>query len=324
LYNEQIKKNISLILQPEIHLLLKRYLIVFKVLLFLFIFITAIFGDDSTGYYQYSVDGSFNTTFQSSKYGNNRGSTTTGTFVWDSHFNGMLALKLSKNLIFSNTLNIGYGQVNIKTSDSQSWSEPSINSDYINLSSMISSDYNQNHYFFLNFKYSSSFFDQNNKLFFNPYVLSAASGMTFNINTEKLKLSISSGSVLSYVNTKSLYNNEYDTDSIASIPKQIQTNRYYSGSLEMDAQLNYTINEHLYLDTRMLLSQQFTTTHSKGQSFWHTPDISMTFSLNAPVTSYLNFSYNANFELRPGRRKHFQFDQLLSAGLYFNLKNKAI
>jgi hypothetical protein len=174
----------------------------------------------------------------------------------------------------------------------------------------------------LNFKYSSSFFDQNNKLFFNPYTLSAASGMAFNFNTEKLKLSISGSSALSYVNTKFNYNNEDETDSMSSIPKQIQTNRYYSGSLEMDAQLNYTINEHLYLDTRMLLSQQFASTYSKRRSFWRTPDISMTFSLNAPVTSYLNFSYNANFELRPGRRKHFQFDQSLSAGLYFNLKNE--
>jgi hypothetical protein len=322
LYNKPILKNYRLILQPEIHLLLKRYLIVFKIPLFLFIFIETIFSDSSAENYQYSIDGSFNTTFQSSKYGNNRGSTTTGTFVWDSHLNGMLALKLSENLIFSNNLNIGYGQINIKNSDSKSWSRASINSDFINLSSMISSDYNQNHYYFLNLKYSSSFFDQNNKLFFNPYTLSAASGMAFNFNTEKLKLSISGSSALSYVNTKFNYNNEDETDSMSSIPKQIQTNRYYSGSLEMDAQLNYTINEHLYLDTRMLLSQQFASTYSKRRSFWRTPDISMTFSLNAPVTSYLNFSYNANFELRPGRRKHFQFDQSLSAGLYFNLKNE--
>lgn len=157
------------------------------IVLFIFLFfIQPVFSD--IGKCNYSIDGTVNTTFQSSSSKTSNSSTSSGTFVWDTRLNGSLSLKFSDNLIFCNDLNLGYGQINIRNSNSKSWSKPSINSDFINFNSMIRYDNMQNNFAFVQLKYCSSFFDQTNTLHFNPYTMSVAAGATFNYSTENLYL----------------------------------------------------------------------------------------------------------------------------------------
>lgn len=266
----------------------------------------------------YSIDGSLNSTFQSA-YNSDNTSGNNGSFVWDSRLNGSLTLKLSKDILLSNILKIGYGQINIKTGSSNIWSEPMINSDFINYTTSLCSNDRKKFYGFLCLNFKSSFFDQIDKIALNPYTLSGASGVTFTLNRDNLMLSMSSSAGIVNKNIKRLS----DSSTTNEHTKTFVTDRYSSGNLRLDVDFNYIITQHLYLNTKCQISQSFAASSNTLQKQkWYPPELSWALTLNAPVTSYLNFCYSAALEVYHSPKTTTRFNQSLNAGLYFNLKSK--
>jgi hypothetical protein len=154
--------------------------------------------------------------------------------------------------------------------------------------------------------------------------MSVAAGATFNYSTENLYLAISGNTGYTNTITKNrIIKNETDTLQFPSKENSIQSSKYIAGCVGMDVDLSYTISEHLFLNSKFLLSQPFASTGNRNKHFWNLTDVTFAFTLNAPVTSYLSFCYNANIAFNNSRKRNFQFDQSLSAGLYFNLKSPA-
>jgi hypothetical protein len=266
----------------------------------------------------YSIDGSLNSTFQSAHNSENS-SGNNGSFVWDSRLNGSLSLKLSKNILLSNILKIGYGQINIKTGSSNIWSEPMINSDFINYTSSLCTDDRKKFYGFLCINFKSSFFDQIGKITFNPYTLSGASGATFTLNRGNLMLSMSASAGIVHKTIRRLS----DSSITNEWTNKFVTDRYSSGSLRLDVDFDYIISQYLYLNTKCQISQSFATSSNTLQKQkWYPPELSWTLTLNVPVTSYLNFFYSADLEVYHSPKTSISFNQALNAGLYFNLKSK--
>lgn len=263
---------------------------------------------------RYSIDGSLNSTFQS-QYNSENSSADNGSFVWDSHLNAYLSLKLSKDLLLSNILKLGYGQINIKTRSSNVWSEPMINSDFINFTTSLSSNDCKKYFGFLRFNFKSSFFDQTSKMALNPFTLNGAAGATFTYRTDNLTLSMAGSAGIIYKKLKRLSDSTY----IATGSKGFTIDQRCNGNIGLDIEFNYILSQHLYLYSNCQISQSF---NSSRKKIWRPPEASWSLSLNAPVTSYLNFCYSANLEVCHLPRTRFGFNHSLNAGLYFDLKSK--
>ncbi len=257
---------------------------------------------------RYSIDGALNSTFQS-VHNSEHSSGNNSSFVWDSRLNASLSIKLTKDLLLSNILNLGYGQINIKPGSSNLWSEPMINSDYINLTTSLRSDDCKKSFGFLHLNFKSSFFDQASRIALNPFTLNVAAGGTHTIKKDNFSLSIAGSAGISYKNLKRI------VDSTYSEPKIIIDQQCHS-NVALDIDFNYILSQHLYLNSKCLISQSFDTPDS------YRPEVSWSLSINAPVTSYLNFCYNANMEMSYSPKTAFRFNHSLNAGLYFDIKNK--
>jgi hypothetical protein len=228
-------------------------------------------------------------------------------------------LNLSKYILLSNILNIGYGQINIRTGSSNIWSEPMINSDFINYTTSLCSDNRKKYYGFLRLNFKSSFFDQIGKIVFNPNTLNGSSGATFTYNNDTYMLSISASTGIINKNIRRIS----DSSSVQNTTQKFTTDRYYSGNLRLDLDFNYIISQHLYLTTSCQITQLFATrSNTLHKQMWRPPELSWTLTLNAPVTSYLNFCYSADLEVYHLQKTNIRFNHSLNAGLYFNFKSK--
>lgn len=263
---------------------------------------------------RYSIDGSLNSTFQSAF---NSESTTgkSGSFVWDSRLNAKLTLKLSKELLLSNFLKLGYGQINIKPGNSNLWSEPLINSDFINITTSLRSDYCKKYSGFLRLNFKSTFFDQTSRMTLNPFTFNGAAGGTWTYNNDNFSLSIDGSAGISYRNMKRIA----ETSSSGTISKKFTVNQSCKGNVAFDIDLNYILSQHLYFNSKCQISQSFDRSQKKS---FRPPEVMLSLSLNAPVTSYLSFCYNANLEMTHTSKTTLKFNQSLNAGLYFTIKSK--
>jgi hypothetical protein len=195
-----------------------------------------------------------------------------------------------------------------------------INSNFINYTASLSSDDRKKFCGFLRLNIKSSFFDQIGKIAFNPHTVSGASGATFTINKDNLMFSMAASAGVVNRNIKRI---SADTTSVHDTPQKYATDRYYSGNLKLDLDFDYTISQHLYLNTKCQIMQLFATGPNTIQKQrWRPPELSWSLTLNAPVTSYLNFSYSADLEVYHSPKTTTRFNHSLNAGLYFNFKSK--
>ncbi|HEX2957435.1 MAG TPA: hypothetical protein VHO70_11415 [Chitinispirillaceae bacterium] len=265
----------------------------------------------------YSIDGSLNSTFHSA-YNSEKTSEATGSFVWDSRLNSSLSIKLSRDILLSNILNLGYGQVNIKPGSSNIWSEPMINSDFINFTTSLRSDDREKYFGFLRLNFKSSFFDQIGKTSLNPFILSGAAGATLTFKRDNLNISLAASAGMMYKNVRRISDLIYDnTDT-----KNVITDQYYNENVKLDLDLNYTLSQHLYLNSQCQISQPFACINDRQKQCWRPPELSWSLTLNAPVTSYLNFCYSADLKVFHSVKTTLRFNHSLNAGLYFNFKSK--
>jgi hypothetical protein len=195
-----------------------------------------------------------------------------------------------------------------------------INSDFINYTTSLCSDDRKKFYGFLRLNYKSSFFDQIGKIALNPYSISGASGATFTFKRDNLMFSLSASAGIVNKNIKRIS----DSSTTNEHKTKFVTDRYSSGNLRLDIDFNYIITRHFYLNTKCQISQAFSTSsntlHTKQKGY--PPELSWALTLNAPVTSYLNFCYSATMEVYHSPKTTTRFNQSLNAGLYFNLKSK--
>jgi hypothetical protein len=146
--------------------------------------------------------------------------------------------------------------------------------------------------------------------------------VTHTFDTDKLTLSVSGSAAYTFTHIKNrAVQNESDTKKRLNNENTVASGRSITGSVCIDADLSYSISECLYLNSKFLLSQPFASNTFEKNRFWHPPGLSMLLTINAPVTSFLNFCYDASFEFNTTGKKTMQFNQSLSAGFYFNLKS---